>query len=346
MTDGPMTDVVVRAADSGGTRPPPDVDTMFAWLQSERVVGIEGAVKSWDNPANPGYSYPEISGLLLSLLARSDSGDPEVRDRIAENVCRGVGAGSAVGRWGINYVFDTAMVLSGLLAHEAAGGRLADPALPDRLCDFIVEMLLARRGIDGLTLEDPNHWSNSYGCHLLKASLSLTAYADQRGRGRTDFVVRQLLDDLLPLQEDGRFRTNAASRISYLHAHCYATEGLLVVRRRGIADVSAAVTASADWLVRAQDESGGIRAWHDGNEASGELHADASAQAIRIWCLVDRRRYADSIRRGLGFIADNSVDGAGVRYRPGSDDVNTWATIFAVQATTWSKGPADPLWLV
>ena len=91
MTDGPMTDVVVRAADSGGTRPPPDVDTMFAWLQSERVVGRDGAVRSWDNPANPGYSYPEISGLLLSLLARSDSGDPEVRDRIAENVCRGVG---------------------------------------------------------------------------------------------------------------------------------------------------------------------------------------------------------------------------------------------------------------
>jgi hypothetical protein len=324
----------------------PDVDAMVAWLQSERVVDPDGAVKSWDNPANPGYSYPEISGLLLSLLAQSESADPEVRDRIAENLCGGVGAGSAVGRWGINYVFDTAMVLSGLLAYEAAGGLLPDPGIPDRLYGFIVEGLLARLAIDGPIPPDPNHWSNSYGCHLLKASLSLTAYSERRWGGRTDLVVRQLLDDLLPLQEDGRFRTNSASRISYLHAHCYATEGLLVIRRRGLADVDAAVVASADWLVRAQDESGGIRAWHDGAEASGELRADASAQAIRIWRLVDRRRYADSIRRGLGFIADSSVDGAGVTYRPGSDDINTWATIFAIQAATWFSGEADALWLI
>src|SRR6185436_14855278 len=105
--------------------------------------------------------------------------------------------------------------------------------------------------------------------------------------------------------------------------------------------LDAAVRAAAAWLGRVQVEEGGLRAWHDGTSGWGERHADVAAQAIRIWAAVDRRAYDAQIREGLRFLATLQSSEGGVRYHPSSDDVNTWCTLFALQATRWAACGAD-----
>src|SRR4051794_15030809 len=61
----------------------PDVRRMAAWLVSDRVILPDGHVRSWDNPAHPGYAYPEITGLLLSLLSHEGPAPEATRDRLA-----------------------------------------------------------------------------------------------------------------------------------------------------------------------------------------------------------------------------------------------------------------------
>ena len=326
----------------------PSVDRMLRWLQSPAVIESDGGVRSWDNPDRPGYRYPEIAGLLLSLLAQEASGDDQLLVKIKQGLIRDVSARGGVGKDGREYVFDTAMVLSGVLASDRAGESLPSQELPSDLFRFICRLLGAREGIYPPEATEPRtHWSRSYGCHLLKTVLALSAYHDRVEDPLAIELVSGLLDDLLPLHEDGRFRIHAGSSESYLHANCYAIEGLLHVRQLPLENQHyLPIEQCATWLARQQQPEGGIRAWHDGTRGYGDCHADVCAQAVRIWTLVDRAGFELPIARALEFLAGLQTRDGGLKYRPGSSDVNTWATIFAVQAMRLANEPSDQTLLV
>src|SRR5262245_12513054 len=98
------------------TRPRQD---SLAWLTSSDVVRYDGSVMSWVNPNHPGYSYPEIAGYMLSYLALQGPTTASLRNRIAAHIAQhDLTASGAVGRGGAEYVFDSAMVLAGLVAHQ------------------------------------------------------------------------------------------------------------------------------------------------------------------------------------------------------------------------------------
>ena len=101
----------------------------------------------------------------------------------------------------------------------------------------------------------------------------------------------------------------------------------------------------ADWLASVQLSDGGLPSSHNGIEATGMAHTDCTAQAIRIWSCVDAQRYRGEIDRGVQFLDSMAADG-GFRYRPGSDDINTWATIFALQAINRARDGGSWQWLV
>jgi hypothetical protein len=314
---------------------------MSAWLVGDRVILPDGNVRSWDNPAHPGYGYPEITGLLLSLLSHEGPAPGATRDNLARALTRGVSPTGSLGRAGIGYAFDTAMGLGGLLEYRRSGGRLVPEATIRRMFGFIERSLLARRAAEPDGGLPGDRWSVRYGCHLLKVARALDASRAIVGDDRPRRLVDQLADDLIPLGRDGRFVTDAGSDRTYLHAHCYAVEGLLCLARLGRSGVAAAIRRAAEWLRSVQDESGALLAWHDGASAWGEPHADAIAQAVRIWTIVDRDGFAGPIARSLDFLAGlQAVDG-GIHYRPGSGDVNSWSTIFAVQAARWARAGAE-----
>lgn len=314
-------------------------EALRAWLVGT-AVGDGGVVWSWSNPAHPGYPYPEAAGLVLGALA-GEPGTLALRDRIAARLDRDFDERGRVGRGGARYAFDACVCLAGLLAHERAGGTLVDPALPSRLGREAISMLDRRAPVEGPAEAPPGHWSVSYGCHLLKCAVALTALDERTGEARCEATVRALVAALEPLGWGGRFPTREGAAESYLHATLYALEGLGCLHARGWPGFEQTLEAGAAWLSSAQDASGGLRAWHDGERAYGPLRSDATAQAMRFWSWHDRARWAPSIARARGFLAAVQDGSGGLRYEPGSGDVNTWATAFALQALRWEQQPGD-----
>jgi len=192
---------------------------------------------------------------------------------------------------------------------------------------------------------DPAHWSVSYGSHLLKLIIPLTEYNEARSMSASSAALRQLVDELVPLYDEGRFRVNDRSGETYTHGHCYAVEGLLTLEGRGFGGYGQLIDGAADWLARVQLTDGGVPSRHDGQQALAGPHTDCTAQAVRIWSLVDPGRYAKEIDRGVEFLQGVEKEGA-FRYRPFSDDMNTWATMFAVQALRWADEGGDWRWMV
>jgi hypothetical protein len=321
---------------------------MLAWLTNVSVVQQDGGVNSWVNDRHPGYRYPEIAGLLLLLLSREGAAYGDVSDQIARALAEDVSPLGGIGRGGRDYTFDTAMALSGLLEHETVSGRVVEPGLTRRLADFLDEALSARCASSGREgpAGDSRRWSRCYGSHLLKVSFSLCAYVERTSDRHRLRHIGRLMEDLIPLYERGRFRNNRNSPETYLHAHCYAVEGLLCIQCRGLGDVGRIVSGAADWLTTIQDPDGGIPAWHDGQTRKGSSHADATAQAVRIWACLDPANYAEPIARSIGFLAGLGSPCGGIRYCPGNYDVNTWATIFAIQAVRWAETGGDPLLII
>lgn len=313
----------------------PDPGALLRWLQSDDVVLPDGSVLSWCNPAHPGYRYPEAGALLLSLLAQRVDSPKDLEARIASSLRAAISPMGGVGRDGEDYLFDTAMVLSALLAHERGAGS----AEVSQLYEFIARAIPSRQATMGGPGASNARWSRSFGAHLLKVALAIAAYGDHHGDPRCASLTEQLLDDLLPLFDGSRFRIRHGSSETYLHAHCYALEGLLGLelrRPRGFADI---LRRGAQWLADLQRPGGGLPAWYGTAGAHGASHADVAAQAIRIWAAVDRDGFAEPIEAALGFLSRLQCAAGGLRYRPGSDDVNTWASVFAVQASDWSREP-------
>lgn len=301
---------------------------MRTWLR-RGPLKRDGTVLSWVNPTHPGYPYPEAAGFLLELLAQDGARSANLRERIAVRLQRDVSPRGGCGRDGVEYLFDTSVVLTGLLAHERAGGTLSVP-VKERMFGFLTSALRVRRATSVAVSRD-GHWSTSYGCHLLRILTCLEA-CSQDGLGDVDGLASGLLDDLLPLYRGGRFRIHARSTRTYLHAHCYALEGLLAFTKRNGSALSSVIQESAEWLVGVQRSCGGLPAWHDGRRAWGCCRTDATAQAVRLWTQLDRRAYARPIAQGLALLTRMQHPSGGLRYQSGSGDLNTWATVFTVHA--------------
>jgi len=312
----------------------PDVVGMLQWLQHS-ATHPDGRVVSWINTHHPGYAYPEVAGLLLTLLASTPGSSLPIRHTIAERVVASISSQGAVGRAGHDYAFDTAIALHGLHAHARVGGEV-HPATLARLYDFVATCIRQRCAGPSFAHVEPR-WSTLWSCHLLKTALALEAHAGRHAEG----LVDQLLATLLPLAQVGRFVTHAGSKDSYVHASCYALEGLLHLQFYGRTRVAGQLQAGLRWLAAIQADNGSLPAWHNGHRGWGLRPADIVAQSVRLWSAVDRRRFATPIARGLRYLAGLQTPAGGLRYHPDSDDVNTWSTIFAVQAVTWFRHGSD-----
>ena len=331
----------------------PDVPAIRAWLRSSALIGSNGAVRSWLNPAKPGYDYPEAGGLWLSAMLseraplHSDPGLAPLARRVGDWVVQQVEGDGAVSRYGRRYTFDAAMVLRGLSDARDAGLVLhgSDEAVA-RSTDFVLKSVMARRASFPPAFgDDVQRWSENFGPHLLKLALALPAavLADTQVRQQ---ILAPAFSDLQALERDGRFPVHSGSDQTYLHAHCYAVEGLLRIgpMLSGVAgDASNAARRAATWLASVQRDDGALHAWADSLRTWGPLRADATAQAVRIWATLGG--YDVQIGRALSFLATLQAPDGGIRYEPGCDDVNSWVTLFTMQAATFAgvaSGAAGP----
>lgn len=285
--------------------------TLESWLAEYAVR--DDTVLSWVNDDHPGYAYPEAAGLLLRWWAKRGLPVPEpVVARLRREV-----ESRTVGRDGRVYAFDTAVVLAGLEAcdhHEDPRWTLARAAMHE---------------LPVVAPPAPPRWSTVAGPHILKIAVGCAARA---ARGWTAPSVAWLAE--LPVRQDAHGRLETPPHTSsYMHAHAYATEGLMALESLGHA-ISSSVDGAVEFLHRVQRDDGGIPAWSDG----GPTRADATAQAVRLFVLHDRHAHSEAIERGLACLDALSNSAGAVRYEPDSNDWNTWCSLFAAQARAWASG--------
>lgn len=315
---------------------------LMTWLANQ-AVSADGGVLSWINDSHPGYAYSEVGGYLLSLLTLEGS-FPATRSLIAERLVRELEVHGSVGRGGTSYLFDTGMVLRGLLLARKQTRRWKGTSLGlDAAFDFVATLVRRRKAVQGRHAGtfDAARWSSCFGPHQLKVAQATLAYQEQFDEPRAEEATARLLENALPYYEAGRFRAFPERPDCHLHSHCYALEGLLSLRGsdvwdRGFDDV---VLAGARWLADVQTFEGGLPEWHDGERSWGRLRADITAQALRIWSMAAPQRFEKPIARALGFLLSLRAPSGALRFTPQSGDENTWATIFLAQALGPLIGP-------
>ncbi len=289
---------------------------------------------SWVDERHRGYPYPEAAGLLLRWLANDD--DPRlhpVQDALLDAVQQ-----DGVGRDGLGYTFDTAVVLAGLEA-RGADESICDAARLRLATELEARTVVRRRGEVDTPVPEPR-WSTEPGPHLLKLAVGSLARAH---RARTTPCVAALARWPYACDAQGRLRT-PPHVATYMHAHAYGVEGLFALAEldvEGSHIARAHAHQAVEFMARTQRDDGGIAAWHDGENDIGPSRTDATAQAVRLFILADPDRYASSIARGLDFLDRLTDPGGALRYDTDSRDLNTWATLFALQARAWAHG-AEP----
>ena len=238
-------------------------------------------------------------------------------------------ADDGVRRRGITYAFDTAMALRGLLDYRA-DDQLAAAPVPEWLGSLVRSVSSGSATAPPEEMTSTTAWSMAFGAHEAKIAAALVA-AERRGLDVGD-SLETLRDRTMGLQDDrGRFRIHAASGMTYLHAQCYALEGLLMTAEDH-PGATAEITLGVSWLASVQGLNGGWRAWHDGSRASGPERTDATAQAIRLMRLVNADRYEGEILAAEAFLVQCQAEHPGLPYEPGSSDITSWSTLFAAQA--------------
>lgn len=315
------------------------LDELVTWLVSPELTDVAtGHCLSWSNHEHPGYAYPEISGLLLTLVSR-DEGHRTRRAALRRALTRHPGAPQGVGRAGRFYTFDLGMALRGLIRE---GGTSVGGGPMEVWPDLLIGHVLAGVATDPrVPLDGDTRWSDAFGAHQMKLVGALQALVEvwEGCRSRADDVKRarrgigELVRRTQALQRpDGRFVVHEKSSLTYLHSHCYAMEGCLMARAAGLGQLDATIHDGAEWLASVQGPDGSFRAEHDGDRSRGPRRGDVAAQAIRIFRLDGEERFHGCIARAVQFLQTLRVPGKGFRYEPESRDVNAWTTIFAAQA--------------
>lgn len=311
----------------------PDQERARNWLVSPDVVTSDGAVVSWSNARRRGFDYPEAAALWLSWAAwRSLRGDPppptETIARVLARLTRDVLDAGGAGKGGAVYLFDACIV-----AHAAARVRVLFPELKcaatllHAALRSVAELLAAGRAV--LPPGPPGRWSQGFGPHLLRGAALLLQAGRLVGDPTAERLATRIRTRVVPWPHGAR---------RYVHAILYGAEGALLLGTLGEPDGPVDPTAEATALVTLQRAGGGLPAFDDGR---GGVRADATAQAVRLWCALDPERFAVPVSQALAFLARRQGRRGGIEYAPSSGDRNTWTTVFADQATAWAEGGAE-----
>ena len=312
------------------------------WLLQGPIRTPEGMLVAWTAGGAPAHVYEESTGYLITLLCylHQLTGDERYHEEASGTVralTRTVGDRAGCGRDGRIYLFDTVVCLRALgtfhtLYGDHAGDRQHQQsvAVMDRLAHTARQMMERQQACSGAANGSSRRWSRSFSAHLIKAAQLMAPWLPG---------WRSVIEALISrYHHDGRFAIDDRHRQVYLHACCYAGEGLLA------AGELSGQPSIAPFLASVQADDGGLPArWPDGDQ---QRVTDATAQAVRIWQCSDAQAYADNIQQGLGFLQSMAHPGGGFRYSTGVDHLNSWATIFAVQALVWRHGDPAPGWIV
>jgi hypothetical protein len=338
------------------------------------------------------YAYTEITGYALSfMLDIARSGDAKDFDQPIEDAfhylletqrltegsvdagafCHSVDPASGEARHDY-YSFDAAMCVQGLVDYYRVSGKSEALQAAIRAADWLIQRMqlpdgsfqaLASAGaVKPEDADDPifGDQGSLHGKHAIGLLKVWEASQDVRYRD----AAKKACDWVIQLQNpDGSFKASTRSRQTVSHTHCYAIEGLLYAAHC-LKDERCwtAARKGGEWLARKQDPNGSIHIAY--NRSLFKLGrrvvelvrprcvGDATAQALRIWLLLDARdssdQYSVNCEKAARFLeeiqitdpADEKALG-GIQYWPGHPTLFAWVSMFAHQARRWLGEESD-----
>ncbi|MGK7914651.1 MAG: hypothetical protein AB4038_03775, partial [Prochloraceae cyanobacterium] len=270
--------------------------------------------------------------------------EPVLRQRthaVAQKLQSLVPVSGGLGKQGKIYVFDSCIAINGLLNYKKYLNQKVSEGSLLRMATFVTELLRHRLILLDQDLKPSlveSHWSKVFGASMLKTVIALDALTQETGDTTYLELGLEIAEEVVAkCFNNGYFRIFSDNDAVYCHAHCYALEGLLHLQARGYTytNVASILKAGVEQLQTWQNDDGSLYNWYNSANKQQLKVTDATAQAIRIWLAVDRQAYSKNIERGLNFLARCQSSEGGLYYHAGSKDVNSWASIFALQALDW-----------
>lgn len=261
------------------------------------------------------------------------------------------------------YSFDAAMCLQGILDLYMLAPQPELIQAAQAMSDWLIARMQKSDGSfrsmydaeTGIADHVSVHFYSDGGCLHAKHAIGLLKMEQVIGDHGYGAAARRVCDWVLGLQDaDGAFRATELQREIISHPHCYVVEGLVYAYSiLGDERYRQAAQRAGDWLLAAQTRNGAIniaykRKWYRMLRRIPDLLfplpvSDATAQAIRIWLILDaltgERRYrAAAVRAGdflmrLQCVAETDPNARGGFYfAPGHAMQYAWSTMFAVHA--------------
>ena len=335
-------------------------DDTINWLLYSKICSKEGDVYSWANPKKPGYRYPEIMGYYIKLLSYlfKNFGDEKYLNKAlisADNLSNELLIDGSVGKNGLKYVFDSAICFSGLIALSKVTSLENNHKVAlKKTIDFFYNSMKEKKAIfkDGQDITNLNIWSSSYGSLLIKNTIALMEayeyYKDNKFKTLAESITHELVSQSF---RNNHFSVNSKHSFVYTHCHCYATEGLIYLISKGYDEFTPLVFKSSQWLADNQNDDGSLFNWYLRDNVDRDKQGDATAQATRIWLLTDKEKFKDNINKSTLFLKSLQNHDGGLYYNVNSkgirsEDINTWVTIFTIQAILWQLEKPERGWIV
>ena len=363
---------------------PLDLNRGIEWILRSGIQSVDGGFFAWFDNEEERYSflYPEITGYAIRLLVqlyKTTRSERFLKNAISAGdwllrIQRPAGSfyckyfrGNRVDVLSYKdydrtqYTFDAAICLSALMDLFKAASYVKYLRSSKKIAEWLVKF----QNQDGSIaagyhpdhgIIDAGRWSMTTGCHHLKDVIALLKLYEQLGDERYILSAKRLLEWGRKLQsKDGRFLIFPGNEETYVHAHCYAVEGLLYAAKYlGDNTLMKRAVSGARWLSKIQNNDGSIWNWYNSKEDKIKV-SDATTQALRIWLILEREgpvNFYTNIEKSLRFLSrmqcsieDERAFGGvyyGERGRKKIKHVNTGVTIFAIHASLFRKEEGNP----
>lgn len=336
------------------------IDDLLEWLESEDCR-VNGVLCGWRSAsaALATDPYPEICGYYLTL------GDTESRARrygpvtsswLVDRVERGEFRGRSQSGDRI-YLFDLAMMATGLLLYYNRERDQAAKYAAGTLIRLITLAIESQEKLTpllwqaGMSNPDRSSWSTCTSAHLLKVVQCLLV-AKASLNIDVDCAISTLIRHI-------RSYSNVMDAVSldgrrWLHPLMYYVEGLWItgeaLGRRALLDHGRRILMKV-WTQ--QLATGGFPAfiWRSGNcgQPDPPEQTDVLAQVLRCSLLIGAPVPAVALESSVGRLLASLHErdaGRAATYRPAArqSDLNSWASMFAVQALRLYSGAKIDWW--
>lgn len=235
------------------------------------------------------------------------------------------------------YTFDSAVCGTSLIKYFKITNKEGTLVAVRQTADSLLKLQQPDGSISAVIPEvyESNHWSQRFNIHHAKVAMFWTEAGEVLQDSRYIEAAERLCDLILSRQtRNGFFRLQ--DERGYIHAHCYACEGLLFVGR-ALQEVKYEESAlkGVSWLSKFQNIDGSMNQRFPKN---GDTAVDILAQSIQLWLIHEKQKFSNNISRGINTLIRQqylngsvSIRGA-FPYSSSIHDANSWSTMFAIKA--------------